>query len=136
MQFKKTATFAALALTALTVGTALPAHAGPGGVCGPDRVCLYENVNYNESSGDHWRDITGEDSDLRNNHWKDRNGTETSDGMDNETSSVKTRGCYTTLYQDPGFSGAQTHFNNYIDDSHLSDNPIGDNRTSAIKLWC
>jgi hypothetical protein len=136
MQFKKTATFVALALTGLTVGTALPAHAGPGGTCGTHRVCLYENLDYNLTSGDHWRDITGDDSDLRNNHWKDRNGTETTDGMDNETSSFRTHGCYTTLYQYPGFTGVQTHFGNYENYDHLSDTPIGDNRTSAIKVWC
>jgi len=136
MQFKKTATFAALALTALTVGTALPAHAGSGGVCGSERVCLYENEDFNTGSGDHWRDITGDDSDLRNNHWKDSNGSESTDGMDNETSSIKTRGCYATLYQNVGFTGAQTHWTINADDGKLSNNNVGDNRTSAIKVWC
>ncbi|MGP4027408.1 peptidase inhibitor family I36 protein [Actinomadura sp. 3N407] len=128
----------AAAATAMTI-SAVPANAGADGKCGKGWVCLYENEDFNQDASDHWRDFKNGYSDLRDFNWKTADGTVSSDGMDNETSSVRNRrGNCITLYQHVGFGGARTkiHSGSSNDDGKLSNNDVGDNRASAIRMTC
>lgn len=109
-----------------------PAMAGPRGSCASGRVCLYENNDFNRGNTDHWLDFTRDDYDFRNNYWSGSN-----DSIDNETSSIKNRiGCTVTLYQHVGGTGASSSFSNGAADGFLANNRIGDNRASALNIWC
>jgi hypothetical protein len=132
------AALAALALTTLTVGTALPAQAGAYGVCATERVCLFENEDFNRGSSEHWRDFAGDDSNFSNNFWKDQVGTDTNDNMNDETSSMRSNGCSFTLWQHAGYTGAHNTWNWVpgLEDGKLSNNQIGDNRASGIDVTC
>jgi S-formylglutathione hydrolase FrmB len=113
------------------------AYAGPGGSCASGRVCLYENNDFNGGNTDHWRDFTADAGDFNRIVWLDNRGSSTNDHMDNETSSERNRrGCSYRLWQNVGSSGASTVFANGVDDGFLANNDIGDNRASAIDLFC
>ncbi|MEO3792978.1 peptidase inhibitor family I36 protein [Nonomuraea sp. B10E15] len=122
----------------LAVTGPAPASAGPGGSCANTAFCLYENTNYNTGNTDHWRNFYASDKDFRNNVWLDRKGRATSDGMDNEASSVKNyTNCVVTLYQHPGYSGAATTFIlKGQERPNLSREGIGDNRASSVRFNC
>lgn len=122
----------ALAGTAVLAG---PAEAGPHGTCAARRACLYENNDFNRGNTDHWRDFTTSNYNFNHVLWRDSNGSETNDHMDNETSSIRNRrGCTVRLWQDVGGTGASTDFRNNVDDGFLANNSIGDNRASAIQI--
>jgi hypothetical protein len=112
-------------------------YAGSGGSCAAGRACLYENNDFNSGNTDHWRDFISDAGDFNRIVWRDNHGSETNDHMDNETSSERNRrGCGFRLWQNVGYSGASTVFNNGVDDGFLANNNIGDNRASAIDLFC
>jgi hypothetical protein len=139
MHFKKTAlAVTALSFTALVVGTtALPANAGPDGHCGKRFACIYENEDFNIDSTMHYRDFTGDYKDFRQLHWLDYNGSDSNDGMDNETSSIQTgASCSATLWQNVGWTGAHNNWGPGKADGKLSNNDIGDNRASSIRVTC
>jgi hypothetical protein len=138
MRFKKTAlAVTALSFTALLFGTALPANAGPDGHCGKRFVCLYENEDFNGGSSMHYRDFTRDDANFQNNNWLDLNGTESNDGMNDETSSIQLgASCSGTLWQNANWTGAHTNWGPGKADGKLSNNPIGDNRASSIRVTC
>jgi hypothetical protein len=139
-----------LLATTATVGlglTALPATAAPAtghtgvlnakGACSSSNFCLYENSEYNENAGDHWRNLRQGDADFRNNNWRDAVGEDSGDGMDDETSSVKNRsGCAVVLYQHVGHEGDHTVFANGTYDPYLANNKIDDNRASSAIFDC
>ncbi|MER6694274.1 peptidase inhibitor family I36 protein [Streptomyces minutiscleroticus] len=139
-----------LLATTATVGlglVALPATAAPatghtgvlnaGGACSSGNFCLYENSEYNENAGDHWRNLRASDKDFDNNNWRDAVGGDSGDGMNDETSSVKNRsGCTVALYQNADHKGDHTVFANGTYDAYLSNNKIGDNRASSAKFVC
>lgn len=122
---------------ALVGSTALagPARAGAHGTCASGLACLYENNDFNRGNTDHWRDFRSSNFDFNRVLWRDSNGSETNDHMDNETSSIRNRrGCTVRLWQNVGGTGAHTDFRNNVDDGFLANNSIGDNRASAIQI--
>jgi hypothetical protein len=127
---------ALLAVVPLGLGTTLPANAGSDGTCAAERACLFENRDFNKGYTQHWRDFAGDDYDLRNNYWKDSSGINTNDIMNDETSSVKTNGCAVFLYQHAGYAGAFSYWLQGDSDGDLSNNSIGDNRTSSVEVIC
>lgn len=138
-------TVSAVSLTALTTLFAAPAQAGPNGGCDTEntrpRVCLFENKDFNAgqgASGDHWRTFTANDSDFRNNNWLDRNSADSGDGMDNETSSIKTSigtAC-AWIYQHVNYEGASSMLGALLWAESLDRAPIGDNRASSLDIVC
>lgn len=127
------------AMVITAVGAATPASAGSGGSCASGKICLYENNDFNIGNTDHWIDFTTDHSDFTQWEWLDSNGSQTNDVMDNETSAIKNRrgtGCTARLWQHVGYSGASSDFANNADDGYLANNSIGDNRASAIEVWC
>ena len=127
---------AALTTAGLLMGVT-QANADAHGTCRSGQACLYENFDFNNGNTDHWRDFSGNNGNFNNVVWKDSNGSDSSDHMDNETSSIRNRrGCRVRLWQDVGAGGAYTDFNNNVDDGYLSNNSIGDNRASAISIYC
>ena len=113
------------------------AEAGSGGGCASPNACLYENNDYNNGNTDHWRDFTADHGNFNNLNWLNHDGSDSGDGMDNETSSIKNRrGCSVVLYQNISWGGAASTFGNGTDDGFLSNNTIGDNRASSIDLFC
>jgi hypothetical protein len=122
------------ALAAVVVATGMMVVTGTAsavGSCSSPNFCLFENNDFNKGNpNNHWLDLTGDDFDLRDNRW-----VGTSDGIDNETSSVKNRrGCDVMLWQDVGGTGAHTKSINGTDDGFLENNAIGDNRLSAVNM--
>lgn len=64
-----------------------------------------------------------------------RDGSQSNDSIDNETSSVKNRrGCDVMLWQNVGGTGAKTKSLSGTDDGFLENNAIGDNRLSAVNM--
>jgi len=129
---------AAFAITVLAL-IVPQANAGSGGGCATGNMCVYENNDFNNGNTDHWRDFTADDGDFTNNNWLNNNGSDSGDGMDNETSSIRNRvGCTARLWQHVGSTGAASDFSNGSgsDDGMLSNNNIGDNRASAIDKLC
>lgn len=127
------------AVATAAMASAVPASADAHGRCTAGYVCLFENRDYNQGSGDHWSNRVNNDGDFRNNNWKNAGGKDSGDGMDNETSSIRNRlGRCVTLYQNVGYTGAYSEFHSgsSYDDGHLTNNDIGDNRASAIKMTC
>jgi hypothetical protein len=123
-----------LSLSGLVSGTA---YAGSDGFCYTGRACLYENYDFNNGNTDHWRDFTRDYGDFRQLVWLNNQGSQTSDHMDNETSSIKNRrGCTFRLWQDVGYKGAYSDFSNGINDGYLANNAIKDNRASSIDIFC
>lgn len=124
----------ALALAGMTC-LAVPAQAGAHATCAAGRACLYENNDFNRGNTDHWRDFTASNWDFNRVLWRDSNGSETNDHMDNETSSIRNRrGCTVRLWQNVGGTGASTSFRDNVADGFLANNSIGDNRASAIQM--
>lgn len=122
---------------AATLGAAAPAAADAGGTCSSGRACLFENYDFNNGNTDHWRNFIYDHGDFNQLVWLDNQGSQTSDHMDNETSSIKNRrGCTFTLWQDVGYGGAHSDFGAGVNDGYLANNNIGDNRASAIDIWC
>jgi hypothetical protein len=139
-------TVSAASLAALGSLFAAPAQAGPRGGCDQDsqsaRVCLFENTNFNggasgPASSDHWRTFVGSDDDFRNNNWLDRNSNDSGDGMDNETSSIKTSiATCSVIYQHPSRTGASSLLLANLSAPDLYDTAIGDNRASSLDISC
>jgi len=127
---------ALVAVTALGLGSTLPANAGDDGTCAAERACLFENRDYNTGYPQHWRDFAGDDYDLSNNYWKTYGGVDTNDIMNDETSSVRTNGCTVFLFQHAGYAGAFSYWLAGDRDGDLSNNGIGENRTSSVDVIC
>lgn len=110
-------------------------------LCQSGEVCLYENNSYNANNTNHvdqWElsDLSYPDEGRK--WWDGTSNSLSSDGMDNELSSIKNRGvyCQAHIYQDIGYAGAHSYFNPGDQDGLLADNPIGDNRASSHRWWC
>ena len=56
--------------------------------------------------------------------------------MNDETSSVMTNGCAVFLYQYVGYAGAFSYWLQGESDGDLSNNSIGENRTSSVEVIC
>jgi hypothetical protein len=124
-------TIAALTVTGAAL-TAQPALAGPNVTCASGHACLYENTDFNRGTSDHWRDFTTNGTNFSGLTWLNPNGTDSNDGMNDETSSVINKFRCITLWQNANFGGAHTDIPSGQADGKLSDNGIGDNRASSI----
>ncbi|MEO3766026.1 hypothetical protein [Streptomyces sp. B8F3] len=139
-------TVSAASLAALGTLFTAPAQAGPRGGCDQDsqspRVCLFENTNFNggssgPASSDHWRTFVGSDDDFRNNNWLNRSSNDSGDGMDNETSSLKTSiATCAVIYQHPSRTGASSLLLQNLSAEELYGTGIGDNRASSLDITC
>jgi hypothetical protein len=117
------------------MGFAGVANASAGGGCPANLACLYENNSYNSGNTDHWHDFSGTTNTFGPLVWFDSATNPTSDGMDNETSSIKnTRSGSVTLWQNNNYGGASSTFAGGTSISKLSLWNIGDNRASSITL--
>jgi hypothetical protein len=121
------------------VAVASVADADPA-LCESGEVCIYENYDYNNGAVDNRRQWTTNDTDYTNNTWFNvTSGSWTSDGLNDETSSVRNSGnsCNVRLQQNTGTSsiGSTSTFNLGAADGNLSNNNIGDNRASGHQ-WC
>jgi len=128
-----------VAVLAMGVGgiAATPAFASSGGNCSNGYFCLYENNDFNDGNTDHWRDFTANTSDFNKVLWRNANGSESDDHMDNEASSMQNkRGCKVQLFQNVGYTGASNTWVNGDVDGIFKGNAIGDNRASSVKMLC
>jgi hypothetical protein len=134
---RKAAGIAAAAALLTAVVPATAAVASPRSTCYGGRVCLYASFDYNRGQVDHWRDFIQDDSDFSDNNWLNWDFSNSWQTMDNETSSVRNRiGCSATLWQHPGYTGAHSTFTHNSNDGFLANNAIGNNRASALDIWC
>ncbi|MFI7642668.1 peptidase inhibitor family I36 protein [Nonomuraea sp. NPDC049400] len=103
-------------------------------------ACTKEDLNADKGvEGDNWHNFRENNRDFGDFNWRDAWGKDCGDGMDNETSSARNRsGCYATLYQHVGYEGAATWVkpDARYDDGKLSNNSVGDNRASSLRLIC
>lgn len=128
---------------AAVLGSGVLLYASPASVsadtytCDGGEVCLYENNTWNEGSTNHckqWWASTG-DSNFSNNTWLDCTAHDTTtDGMNDETSSMKNRSSIyaVTLWQHANYTGASSLFASGVSDAYLANNAIGDNRASSV----
>jgi hypothetical protein len=134
----------AVSLTTLAALFAAPAQAEPRGRCNQEdrdaRVCLFENPNFNAGAGeagDHWLTFTSSDRDFDTNEWRDRQGRLTDDGMNDETSSIKTsKGACARIYQDAGFSGTSNLLLPFLSAENMDEIEVGDNEASSLDITC
>jgi hypothetical protein len=132
-KFVSGALAAAVVMTGMVVATGTASAVGS---CASPNFCLFENNDFNRGNTNHWLDLRGSDSNLKNNYWYDNNGSQTNDSINDELSSVKNRtACNVMLWQDANYKG--THATKSIkgtDDGVLGNNDIGDNRTSSVQF--
>jgi hypothetical protein len=119
---------------------ATPASAGTTeiqvGSCSSGYLCLFENPNYNSGDTNHWRDFSN-DANIGGLNWYNGDGSESSDGMNDETSSVKNRlGCKARLYQHENRGGDYADFLSNASVPNLSTTNIGENRASSVWTEC
>ncbi|MFP3966902.1 hypothetical protein SMC26_31660 [Actinomadura fulvescens] len=105
----------------------------------PQAAACYVKVFQLKNYRGHSACVTQDMKDLSQWYWP---GTNTR--MDNGPSSIqRDKACYVDLYQHKGYSGAHSHWKRseprpgaWSADPSLSNNKVGDNRTSSIKIDC
>ena len=114
------------------------AGAAASSTCGTNDYCLYKHFDYNDAYSDNKcinYDAPHSDYDVTPDTWFNcSTGATTTDGMDNDLSSLKNRsGTYKLkVFEHDNYLGAQSHFGPGVWDGDLTANAIGDNRMSSF----